>query len=68
MDAIAKAELALLETLIPKPGENLGKGQPWVTLSFGMSLDGKIATAVALTNTLVVCCVRQVLSERVQQY
>lgn len=44
MDAIAKAELALLETLLPKPGETLRNGQPWVTLSFGMSLDGKIAT------------------------
>jgi diaminohydroxyphosphoribosylaminopyrimidine deaminase/5-amino-6-(5-phosphoribosylamino)uracil reductase len=44
MDANAKAELALLETLLPKPGETLRMGQPWVTLSFGMSLDGKIAT------------------------
>ncbi len=44
MDAIAKAELALLETLLPKPGETIRMGQPWVTLSFGMSLDGKIAT------------------------
>jgi diaminohydroxyphosphoribosylaminopyrimidine deaminase/5-amino-6-(5-phosphoribosylamino)uracil reductase len=63
MDAIAKAELALLETLIPKPGENLAKGQPWVTLSFGMSLDGKIATRTGESKYISGAVTRQFVHE-----
>lgn len=44
MDAIALLELKTLEEKLVHLQELLLKTRPWITLSFGMSLDGKIAT------------------------
>lgn len=44
MDAIALKELKTLEETLLAPRGPLFNNRPWITLSFGMSLDGKIAT------------------------
>jgi hypothetical protein len=53
--------------VIPPPPSDVSADSPPLPLSI-FQLDVEIATAAAITNTLVDCCVRQVLSERVQQY
>ena len=44
MDANALQELTLLEHLLASFLQSASWTRPWITLSFGMSLDGKIAT------------------------
>jgi len=44
MDATSLLELNTLEEAVKANQSNLNSKRPWITLSFGMSLDGKIAT------------------------
>jgi diaminohydroxyphosphoribosylaminopyrimidine deaminase/5-amino-6-(5-phosphoribosylamino)uracil reductase len=44
MDAISSLELKTLEEVLQANQSNSINKRPWITLSFGMSLDGKIAT------------------------
>jgi diaminohydroxyphosphoribosylaminopyrimidine deaminase/5-amino-6-(5-phosphoribosylamino)uracil reductase len=44
MDATASQELTLLEETLASFQQTKSLTRPWITLSFGMSLDGKIAT------------------------